>query len=179
MALDQIVRQGKALYVGLSNYRAKEAKIAFDILKDLKTPCIIHQPNYSMLDRWVEEDLLALLGDEGMGCITFSPLAKGVLTDRYLKGIPKDSRAAGESQFLNASDLTETLMQKVQRLNQMALERDQSLAQMALAWNLRRPEVTSVLIGASKPEQIVDSVKALKNLSFTRVELDLIEEILK
>lgn len=179
LALDQIVRQGKALYVGLSNYRAKEARLAFAILSELKTPCIIHQPNYSMLDRWVEDELFDVLDEKGMGCITFSPLAKGMLTDRYLKGIPKDSRAAGGSVFLTASDLTEETMRKIHALNQVADNRGQSLAQMAIAWNLRKPQVTSVLIGASKPSQIVDSVGAIKKLDFSNDELMQIDLILK
>lgn len=177
-ALDQLVRQGKALYVGLSNYRPKEAKIAMDILKDLGTPCLIHQPRYSMMDRWVEDGLLELLDEEGVGCITFSPLYKGILTDKYLKGIPADSRAASDSVFLSKSDLTDAVLDKVSKLNERAAERGQTLAQMALAWNLRKPQVTSVLIGASKPNQIEESVAALNNLHFEAEELQAIEAIL-
>lgn len=177
-ALDQLVRQGKALYVGLSNYRPKEAKIAMDILKDLGTPCLIHQPRYSMMDRWVEDGLLELLDEEGVGCITFSPLYKGILTDKYLKGIPADSRAASDSVFLSKTDLTDAVLDKVSKLNERAAERGQTLAQMALAWNLRKPQVTSVLIGASKPNQIEESVAALNNLHFEAEELQAIEAIL-
>lgn len=177
-ALDQLVRQGKALYVGLSNYRPKEAKIAMDILKDLGTPCLIHQPRYSMMDRWVEDGLLELLDEEGVGCITFSPLYKGILTDKYLKGIPADSRAASDSVFLSKSDLTDAVLDIVSKLNERAAERGQTLAQMALAWNLRKPQVTSVLIGASKPNQIEESVAALNNLHFEAEELQAIEAIL-
>ncbi len=179
MALDHAVRQGKALYVGLSNYKQEEAKIAIDILKSLGTPCLIHQPRYSMMDRWVEDGLLTLLGNEGVGCITFSPLFKGVLTDKYLKGIPLDSRAAGSSTFLSPTDLTKEVLESVSKLNEMAIERGQSLAQMALAWNLRQPEVTSVLIGASKPAQILDAALALHHLEFSENERVRIEEILK
>lgn len=177
-ALDQLVRQGKALYVGLSNYRPKEAKIAMDILKALGTPCLIHQPRYSMMDRWVEDGLLELLEEEGVGCITFSPLYKGILTDKYLKGIPSDSRAASTSVFLSKSDLTTSVLDKVSKLNERAIERGQTLAQMALAWNLRKPQVTSVLIGASKANQIEESVAALNNLHFEEAELRAIEDIL-
>lgn len=177
MALDQAVRSGKALYVGLSNYRPVEAKIAIDILKSLGTPCLIHQPRYSMMDRWVENGLLDLLEQEGVGAITFSPLYKGILTDKYINGIPEDSRAAGKSIFLNRSHITEGVMSKVRELNSIALERNQSLAQMALAWNLRHSAVTSVLIGASKSEQIIDSVNCIHNLSFSTNELHQIDTI--
>lgn len=178
MALDQIVRSGKALYVGLSNYRPKEAKIAIDILNDLGTPCLIHQPRYSMLDRWVEDGLLDLLEEEGVGTMTFSPLGKGVLTDKYLNGIPSDSRAAGKSIFLNPDDISEALIAKISKLNAIATSRNQTLAQMALAWNLRNPAVTSVLIGASKSSQVQNSVEALNNLNFSDDELQLIDTIL-
>ena len=179
MALHQAVVSGKALYVGLSNYRPKEAKIAIDILKSLGTPCLIHQPRYSMMDRWVEDGLLDLLKEEGVGAITFSPLNKGILTGKYLNGIPKDSRAAGPSVFLKESDISEEVIRKVRALNLIATNRNQSLAQMALAWNLRKEEITSVLIGASKSSQIIDSVNALENLDFTAEELQAIEDILK
>ncbi|MFA9398222.1 MAG: L-glyceraldehyde 3-phosphate reductase [Clostridiaceae bacterium] len=178
MALHQAVVSGKALYVGLSNYRPKEAKIAIDILKSLGTPCLIHQPRYSMMDRWVEDGLLDLLKEEGVGAITFSPLNKGILTNKYLNGIPKDSRAAGPSAFLKEADITEEIIEKVKMLNDLAINRNQSLAQMALAWNLRKEEVTSVLIGASKTSQIVDSVNALENLYFSLEELQAIDDIL-
>lgn len=179
MALDQIVRSGKALYVGLSNYGVAQTNQALEILKSLGTPCLIHQPRYSMFERAPENGLLELLDEKGVGCITYSPLYKGVLTDKYLKGIPTDSRAGGSSVFLKPEDLTEELMASVRALNDIALERGQSLAQMALAWNLRRAEVTSVLIGASKPAQIIDSVKALNHLEFDSETLDKIEKILK
>ncbi|WP_094545857.1 L-glyceraldehyde 3-phosphate reductase [Petroclostridium xylanilyticum] len=178
-ALDLIVRQGKALYVGISNYKPDEARQAINILKKLGTPCLIHQARYSMFDRWVEEGLLDLLEEEGIGCIAFSPLAKGLLTNRYLNGIPTDSRAASQSQFLTPQDITEDKLTKILRLNDLACKRGQSLAQMALAWVLRNKTVTSALIGASKPEQIEDCVRAVNNLEFSSEELSLIEEILK
>ncbi len=178
-ALDLIVRQGKALYVGISNYGVEETKKAIAILKELGTPCSIHQMSYSMLNRWSEHGLLSLLKAEGVGSIAFSPLAKGLLTDRYLKGIPADSRAAGSSIFLNPQDITAEKVATVQRLNGLAAARGQSLAQMALAWLLRGGQLTSVLIGASKVSQIEDCVGALKRLDFTGDELEQIEEILK
>ncbi len=179
-ALDLVVRQGKALYIGLSNYKSQQAKEAFKILKRLGTPCLIHQPSYSMFNRWVEEDgLLDLLAEEGVGSIAFSPLAKGLLTDRYLNGIPADSRAASSSVFLKPDDITEEKVNKAKRLNQLAKMRGQSLAQMALAWVLRGGKVTSVLIGASKVQQIVDCVETIKRLELTIEELKEIEEILK
>lgn len=177
-ALDQIVRSGKALYVGLSNYGVEESKEAIKILRDLGTPCLIHQPRYSMMERTPEKGLFDLLKEEGVGCITYSPLYKGILTDKYLGGIPSDSRAASQSVFLNPGDLTPELLMKVEKLNKIALERGQSLAQMALSWNLRKDAVTSVLIGASKPGQIVDSVNALKHLDFEEDTLIKIERIL-
>ena len=177
-ALNHAVVSGKALYVGISNYRPKEAKIAIDILKDLGTPCVIHQPRYSMMDRWVEDGLLDLLEEEGVGTITFSPLAKGILTDKYLNGIPSNSRAAGASPFLSASDITDSVVSKVKRLNEMANSRGQTMAEMAVAWNLRKTAVTSVLIGASRPSQIKDAVGALAKLEFSQAELDAIEKIL-
>lgn len=177
-ALDQIVRSGKALYVGLSNYGVEESKEAIKILRDLGTPCLIHQPRYSMMERTPEKGLFDLLKEEGVGCITYSPLYKGILTDKYLGGIPSDSRAASQSVFLNPGDLTPELLMKVEKLNKIALERGQSLAQMALSWNLRKDAVTSVLIGASKPGQIVDSVNALKHLDFEEETLIKIERIL-
>jgi L-glyceraldehyde 3-phosphate reductase len=178
-ALDLIVRQGKALYVGLSNYRPKEAKAAIRILKELGTPCLIHQPRYSMFDRWVEDGLLDILQEEGVGCIAFSPLAKGILTDRYLNGIPEDSRAASQSIFLKPDDITEEVLEKIKKLNFIANNRGQKLAQMALAWILRDERVTSVLIGASKVMQIEECVAATNNLNFTKEELEMIDEILK
>lgn len=177
-ALDLLVRQGKALYVGISNYKPDQAKEAIKILKKLGTPCLIHQPRYSMLDRWVEDGLLDVLQEEGVGSIAFSPLAKGVLTDRYLNGIPSDSRAASQSVFLKPDDITEELVEKVKKLNHIASNRGQKLAQMALAWVLRGGRVTSVLIGASKVSQIEDCAAAINNLDFTQEELTLIDEIL-
>lgn len=176
-ALDLFVRQGKALYVGLSNYKPEQAQAAFAILKEMGTPCLIHQPRYSMLDRWVEDGLLELLAAEGVGCIAFSPLAKGLLTNKYLHGIPADSRAAGPSRFLKKDDINEALLIKVKRLHELARERGQTLAQMALAWVLRGGRVTSVLIGASKADQIDDCVGSLHNMEFTAVELALIDDI--
>lgn len=177
-ALDLIVRQGKALYVGLSNYNAEQTKEAVKILKDLGTPCLIHQPRYSMLDRWIENGLTDVLEEEGVGSIAFSPLAGGKLTGRYLNGIPEDSRAASDSIFMNASDITEELVTKVRALNEVAIGRGQSLAQMALAWDLKVGKLTSVLIGASKVRQIEDCVAALDHLEFTEEELKKIDEIL-
>lgn len=177
--LDLIVRQGKALYIGLSNYGVPEMTEAVKILKELGTPCIIHQPKYSMFERWIEGGLQDLLEKEGIGSIVFSPLAQGILTNKYLKGIPADSRAAGHSVFLNSQNITEEKLNKILLLNDLAQERGQSLAQMALAWVLRGGRVTSALIGASKVSQIDDCVGALKNLEFSRDELDRIEEILK
>lgn len=177
-ALDLVVRQGKALYVGISNYKAAEAKEAIRILKGLGTPCLIHQASYSMFNRWVEAELLTVLEEEGVGCIAFSPLAKGLLTDRYLNGIPADSRAASSSVFLNPEDITAEKIAKAKQLNEIAASRGQSLAQMALAWLLRDGRVTSVLIGASKPSQIEDCVGAINRLDFSGEELERIEKIL-
>ena len=177
-ALHDAVRQGKALYVGISNYQAPEAKRAIALLKAAGTPCLIHQPSYSMLNRWVEGGLLDVLGEEGVGCITFSPLAKGLLTDRYLHGIPADSRAAGPSPFLKPENITPELRGMLLELNAIAAARQQSLAQMSLAWLLRDPRVTSVLIGASQASQVVDCVGALKNTAFSAEELNAIEAIL-
>ena len=177
-ALDTVVRQGKALYVGVSNYPAELAAQAIDILNDLGTPCLIHQPRYSMFERWVEGGLLDVLQEKGVGSIAFSPLAGGQLTDRYLDGIPADSRAASGSKFLNADQLTEEKLQKVRKLNAIAQRRGQKLSQMALAWVLRGDKVTSVLIGASKTSQIDDAVGMLANRHFTAAELAEIEAIL-
>ena len=177
-ALDLIVRQGKALYVGISNYENKEAEQAIRILKQLGTPCLIHQPKYSMFVRWVEAGLLDLLEQEGVGCIPFSPLAQGLLTNKYLGGIPTDSRAAKPHGFLKESAITEDRLRQIRALHEIAIERGQSLAQMALAWLLKDPRVTSVLIGASRPEQLADSLKCLENLRFDQDELARIETIL-
>lgn len=178
-ALDTVVRQGKALYVGLSNYKVPEMKNAVKILKELGTPCLIHQPNYNMLNRWVEDGLLDLLDKEGIGSIVFSPLAQGLLTGRYLSGIPADSRAAGRSVFLKSENITDEVISKIRKLDEIAGGRGQTLAQMALAWVLRGGRVTSALIGASKPGQVEDCVKALDNLEFSKAELEHIEDILK
>lgn len=177
-ALDLIVRQGKALYVGISNYRPEEAAKAISILKELGTPCLIHQPKYSMYERWVEDGLLDLLGNEGVGCIPFSPLAQGMLTDKYLKGIPDDSRAAKSHGFLKKEQITSERVLQLQALNEMAAARGQKLAHMALSWILRDERITSVLVGASKPEQLADSLKCLDNIHFTETELNQINQIL-
>jgi L-glyceraldehyde 3-phosphate reductase len=177
MALDTAVRSGRALYAGISNYKAPEAKKAFEILKQLGTPCLIHQPKYSMYERWVEDGLLDVLEEYGVGCIPFSPLAQGLLTDRYLKGIPANSRAA-KAVFLKATDLTEEKLQQITQLNEMAKQRNQSLAQMALAWLMKDKRVTSVLIGASSVKQLEDNLGCLANTSFASEELQKIEKIL-
>jgi L-glyceraldehyde 3-phosphate reductase len=178
-ALDLIVRQGKALYIGVSNYNAEQTKAASAILKRLGTPFVINQPRYNMFDRWIEEGLQDVLREEGIGSIAFVPLAQGQLTNKYLNGVPKDSRAAGPSVFLSEKDLTEEKLNKIRKLNEIANERGQSLAQMSLAWVLRGGKVTSALIGASKVSQIEENAAALNNLSFTEEELNRIEEILK
>ncbi|MEZ4943158.1 MAG: L-glyceraldehyde 3-phosphate reductase [Saprospiraceae bacterium] len=177
-ALDLIVQQGKALYVGISNYTAEQTAEACRILKALGTPCLIHQPKYSMFDRWVEDGLLDVLETEGAGCIPFSPLAQGMLTDKYLQGIPEDSRAAKAHGFLKKETLTPQRLGQIQKLNTLALERGQTLAQMALAWVLRDARITSVLVGASRPEQLADSLQCLENLKFSSNELKQIEAIL-
>ncbi|HBI6860588.1 TPA: L-glyceraldehyde 3-phosphate reductase [Enterobacter cloacae] len=177
-ALDHLVRQGKALYIGLSNYPAELARQAIEILEDLGTPCLIHQPKYSMFERAPEAGLLQVLQQKGVGCIPFSPLAGGQLTDRYLHGIPADSRAASGSKFLNPEQITEEKREKVQQLNALAESRGQKLSQMALAWVLRHEAVTSVLIGASKTAQIDDAVGMLGNLHFSADELIAIDNIL-
>ena len=174
-ALDTAVRQGKALYVGISNYNPEMTRRAAQILRELGTPCLIHQPRYSMLDRWVEGGLLDVLTEEGIGCIVFSPLAQGQLTDRYLKGIPSGARATKtERVWLTPDDVKQNLP-KVQKLNEMAQKRGQSLAQMALVWVLRKPAVTSALIGASSVKQLEDNLAALNNLKFSDDELSKIE----
>ena len=178
-ALDLIVRQGKALYVGISNYPAPEAEKALAILRRLGTPCLIHQPKYSMFERWVEDGLLDLLEKEGVGCIPFSPLAQGLLTKKYLKGIPADSRAAKPSGFLQEAQVTAERVEKAKRLNELATRREQTLAQMALAWVLKDKRITSVLIGVSRPEQLTDSLQCFRNTWFSTDELQTIEEILK
>lgn len=176
-ALDTLVRQGKALYVGISSYNSEQTTQAAKILSELGTPCIIHQPSYSVFDRWVEEDgLLETLNDKKMGCIVFSPLAQGMLTNKYLNGIPSDSRASSNG-FLKSSDLSQERIEQISALNEIALKRKQSLAQMALAWVLNKEDVTSAIIGASKVEQIIDCVRATQNLKFSQEELDEIDKI--
>jgi L-glyceraldehyde 3-phosphate reductase len=178
-ALDLIVRQGKALYVGISNYKAEETAQASAILKQLGTPCVIHQPKYSMFERWVEGGLLDTLEKEGIGCIPFSPLAQGLLTNKYLQGVPEDSRAAKPHGFLKTAMITPEKLEQIQQLNTLAQERGQSLAQMALSWILKDHRVTSVLVGASRPAQLLDSLECLKNTNFSAEELEKIESILK
>ncbi len=178
-ALSDIVRQGKALYVGISNYKEKEAKEAIKILRKNGTPCLIHQPKYNMMDRWVEDGLMDLLDKEGVGCIPFSPLAQGALTNRYLNGVPTDSRAAREGSTITERYLSEEKINVVRKLNKLAEKRGQSLAQMALAWILRSETVTSVLIGASSVKQLEDNVGAIKNIKFSKEECKKIDKILK
>lgn len=180
-ALDLIVRQGKALYVGISSYHPAEAAKAIEILKQLGTPCLIHQPKYSMFDRWVENGLMDVLGEKGVGCIPFSPLAQGLLSNKYLNGIPEGSRASSHrgNGAIDENQVSDEKINKVRQLNQLAEERGQKLAQMALAWILKDPRVTSVLIGVSKPEQVTDSLQCLKNYHFTQEELVRIEKILE
>jgi len=177
-ALDHIVRSGKALYAGISSYSPDQTHQAAQVLKTLGTPCVIHQPNYNMFDRWIEDDLLAALQEEGIGCIVFSPLAQGLLTDKYLSGIPADSRAAKPHSFLKPEHITDDKLVKVQRLHDLAQARGQTLVQLALAWVLRYPMITSALIGASRPEQIEEAIGALTNTTFTDAELQAIEDIL-
>lgn len=178
MALDQAVRSGRALYAGISNYQPEQTRQAAVILRDLGTPCLIHQPSYNMLNRWVEDGLLRMLEDEGIGCIAFSPLAQGQLTGRYLHGIPEDSRAAKAHGFLKPAVLTEERLATLHKLNGIAQGRGQTLAQMATVWVLRHPGMTSALIGASRVEQIEENVAALAKLDFAQEELDAIEAIL-
>ena len=178
-ALDYAVRSGRALYAAISNYPADKAREASQILKSLGTPCLIHQPKYSMFERWVEDGLLQTLKEEGIGCISFSPLAQGLLTDRYLGGIPEGSRASKAHGFLKPAHITDDKITKVQKLNTIAQQRGQTLAQMALAWVLRHETMTSVLIGASKVSQIEDAVGMLSKVEFSNDELQQIENILK
>jgi L-glyceraldehyde 3-phosphate reductase len=178
-ALNQIVRSGKALYVGISQYNPEETKRASEILRKLGTPCLLHQPKYNMFDRWIENGLTKVLTSEGIGSIVFSPLAQGLLTDRYLNGIPSDSRAGKEGTFLQKESITDEIIANIKQLNEIAEKRNQSLAQMSIAWVLRLPEVTSALVGASKVSQIENAVKTLNNLDFADEELDAIENILK
>jgi L-glyceraldehyde 3-phosphate reductase len=176
-ALDHMVRQGKALYAGISNYPPDQAKAAINMLKQMGTPCLIHQPRYNILDRWVEKGLLDVLGNYGIGCIVYSPLAQGLLTGRYLRGIPSDSRAAKPHGFLKEERVTATLP-KIKLLNDFAIQRGQSLAQMAVAWLLKDQRVTSVLVGASSIDQLDDTLTALNNLEFSDDELNRINLIL-
>jgi len=178
-ALAQTVNTGKALYTGISSYDAERTQHASEILKTYNTPCLIHQPKYSMFERWVEDGLLDVLGYNGIGCIAFSPLAQGLLTDKYLNGIPKGSRASKASGFLKKEEVKGERIGKVKKLNEIAKNRDQSLAQMALAWLLKDERVTSVLVGASSVEQLTDNLKSLTNIIFQESELILIDEILR
>lgn len=175
--LDLMVRQGKALYVGLSNYQPERAQKAFQILKELGTPCLIHQPRYSLFDRWIEDGLLDLLGNSEVGAICFSPLAQGMLTNKYINGLPKDSRAIKDGRYLKTDKVLE-MLPKIKALNKIAESRNQNLAQMAISWILKDDRITSVLIGASKTEQILDSIKAINNTSFSQEELVKINAIL-
>lgn len=178
LALDQIVRQGKALYVGISQYNAEDTTKAARILKELNTPFLIHQPRYNMMDRWVEDKLLHTLDEFGLGSIVFSPLEQGILTSKYLDGIPADSRAATEGSYLDKNTITEDLVSKIKKLNDLASKRGQSLAQMAVAWLLKDTRVTSVLVGVSRVSQLEDNLEAIKNIQFNRDELQQIDEIL-
>ena len=178
-ALADIVKQGKALYVGISNYEAEEAEKAIKILNELKVPCLINQIRYNMFERWAEEKLFEVLENSGTGCICYSPLAQGALTNRYINDVPSDSRAARIGTTIAERYLDEEKLLKVKKLNEIAENRNQSMAQMALAWVLRKKEVTSVLIGASRPEQIEDNVKTIQNLYFSEDEIMKIENILK
>ena len=177
-ALDSAVRQGKTLYAGISSYDVAQTKEAAAILRRLGTPCLIHQPSYNMFDRWVEDGLLDLLDKEGMGMIAFVPLAQGMLTNKYFSGIPAESRAAKTTSEFQPDEVTPDLINKAKLLNGIALERGQSLAQMALAWLLRDKRVTSVILGASRPEQIIENVQALKKIEFSADELARIDRIL-
>lgn len=178
-ALDAAVRQGKALYVGISSYSAERTREAGAILRRLGTPLLIQQPSYSMINRWVEDGLLSTLEEEGIGCITFSPLAQGMLTDKYLEKIPDNSRAARKGSSLKKDLLSRENLENIRKLNGIAEKRGQTLAQMALAWNLNHPQVTSVLIGASSAGQIEENVDTLKNLSFSSDELREIDKYAK
>jgi len=178
-ALAHAVKQGKALYAGISNYPAEQTKTASRLLKEMGTPCLIHQPKYSMFERWVENGLLNVLEEEGIGLIAFSPLAQGMLTNRYLKGIPEGSRASKPHGFLKENDITPEKLAKIRKLNDIAISRNQTLAEMAIAWLLKDKRVTSVLIGASSVDQLMDNLGALNNTSFSKDELEKIELVLK
>lgn len=177
-ALDQLVRQGKALYVGISQYSAAETARAYEILKEMGTPLLIHQPRYSMLDRWVEGGLLDVLEEKGIGSIAFSPLEQGILTSKYLKGIPQDSRAAKDGRYLKPDQISEDKVQMIKKLNDIAISRGQTLAQMAIAWLLKDHRITSVLVGVSKPEQLDDNVASIKNTQFSDSEITEIKSII-
>ncbi|SFO66897.1 L-glyceraldehyde 3-phosphate reductase [Algoriphagus ornithinivorans] len=177
-ALDLLVRQGKALYVGISQYSAEDTARAYKILKELGTPLLIHQPRYSMMDRWVEDGLLDVLGENGIGSIAFSPLEQGMLTDKYLKGIPEDSRAAKDGRYLKPEQIGGEKLEQIRQLNEVAISRGQTLAQMAIAWLLKDSRITSVLVGVSKPEQLDDNVNAVKNTQFSDSEVSKIKGIL-
>ncbi len=177
-ALDHVVRQGKALYAGISSYPPEETRRAADILRRLGTPCLIHQPSYSMFNRWIEDGLLDVLAEQGIGCIVFSPLAQGLLTNKYLDGIPSGSRASKPHGFLKPAHITAEKLAQVHRLNEIAQARGQTMAQLALAWVLRHPGMTSALVGASRVQQVEDSVATLEKLEFAEDELEAIEEIL-
>lgn len=176
-ALDHAVKQGKALYAGISSYNAEQTRKAAEILKSMGTPCLIHQPKYHMFDRWIEGDLMNTLDDQGIGCIAFSPLAQGLLTDRYFSGIPADSRAGKPHGFLRPHQVTDEMVAKLKKLNEIAFQRGQKLSQLALAWVLRLPGMTSAIIGASKLQQVEDAVKTLENLHISDEELKMIDEI--
>jgi L-glyceraldehyde 3-phosphate reductase len=177
-ALDQIVRSGKALYAGVSQYSPELTTRAVKILREMGTRLIIHQPNYNMLDRWVEKGLLDVLSQEGVGAIVFSPLAQGILTNRYLDGIPEGSRAARKISYLRPDQIKADVVEKVRKLDGLAKKRGQSMAQMAIAWVLRQPAVTSALVGASSVEQMEDTISALKNLAFSAEELKMIDQVI-
>ena len=177
-ALDHIVRSGRALYVGISNYKPEQARQAIHILREMGTPCLIHQPSYSMMNRWIEEGLTDVLREEKVGCICFAPLQGGLLTDRYLNGIPADSRAGHDPRFLKPDAITEEKVAKIRALNELAAARGQKLSQMALQWVLRDEVVTSALIGASRPQQVIDNVQAVKGPAFSREELEKIDRII-
>lgn len=178
-ALHAAVQQGKALYAGISQYKAEDTLAASRLLREMGTPCLIHQPRYNMIDRWVEDDgLLDVLETEGIGCIPFSPLQQGILTNRYLEGFPQDSRAVKDARYLKQSQVTEKQMKTVRKLNEFAQRRGQSLAQMAIAWLLKDQRITSVLVGVSKPSQMEDNLAALNNLVFSEEELSAIRTIL-
>lgn len=177
-ALDQIVRSGKALYVGISNYDAEQARVAIRTLREMGTPMLIHQPNYSMFNRSIENGLTKVLKEEGVGCIAFAPLCNGILTNRYLNGIPSDSRAAHDPRYLKSSDITNDKMEIVRKLAVIAERRGQTVAQLALRWTLRDEAVTSALIGASRPEQVEENVRSFSSPPLTKEEIDEIECVL-